>query len=73
MGINPQFPADLFTFTKETLNGKLHFLCSVGKFSRETFTVFTPSKAGILVYSDFASAITKYELEEVVSMASIFL
>ena len=23
-----QFPADLFTFTKEILNGKLHFLCS---------------------------------------------
>ena len=25
---NPQFTADLFTFTEETLNGKLHFLCS---------------------------------------------
>ena len=25
---NPQFPADLFTFTEEILNGKLHFLCS---------------------------------------------
>ena len=25
---NPQFPAaDLVTFTEETLNGKLHFLC----------------------------------------------
>ena len=24
-----QFPADLVTFTEETLNGKLHFLCSV--------------------------------------------
>ena len=22
--------ADLFTFTEEILNGKLHFLCSVG-------------------------------------------
>ena len=22
---NPQFPADLITFTKEILNGKLHF------------------------------------------------
>ena len=29
MGTNPQFPADLFTFTKEILNGKLHLLCSV--------------------------------------------
>ena len=26
---NPQFPADLVTFTKENLNGKLHFSCSV--------------------------------------------
>ena len=26
---NPQFPADLVTFTDEILNGKLHFLCSV--------------------------------------------
>ena len=25
---NPQFPADLFIFTGEILNGKLHFLCS---------------------------------------------
>ena len=32
MGPNPQFPADLVTFTEDTeeiLNGKLHFLCSV--------------------------------------------
>ena len=26
---NPQFPADLVTFTEDTLHGKLHFLCSV--------------------------------------------
>ena len=25
---NPHFPADMFTFTEEILNGKLHFLCS---------------------------------------------
>ena len=25
---NPQFPADLVTFTEEILNGKLHFLRS---------------------------------------------
>ena len=25
---NPQFPAELVTFTEEILNGKLHFLCS---------------------------------------------
>ena len=28
MSPNPQFPADLVTFTEEFLNGKLHFLCS---------------------------------------------
>ena len=28
MWTNPKFLADLFTFTEETLNGKLHFLCS---------------------------------------------
>ena len=28
---NPQFHANLVTFTKEILNGKLHFLCSVLK------------------------------------------
>ena len=26
---NPQFPADLVTFTKEILNEKLHFFCAV--------------------------------------------
>ena len=26
---NPQFPADLVTFTEEILNGKLPFICSV--------------------------------------------
>ena len=26
---NPPFPSDLVTFTKENLNGKLNFLCSV--------------------------------------------
>ena len=25
---NPEFPADLVTFTEKILNGKLHFLCS---------------------------------------------
>ena len=28
MRTNPQFSADLVTFTEEILNGKLHFLCS---------------------------------------------
>ena len=29
---NPQFPANLVTFTEEILNGKLHFLRSAIKF-----------------------------------------
>ena len=29
MWLNPQFPANLVTFTEEILNGKLQFLCSV--------------------------------------------
>ena len=28
---DPQFPADLVIFTEEILNGKLRFLCSVGR------------------------------------------
>ena len=28
MWLNPEFPADLVTFTEEIFNGKLHFLCS---------------------------------------------
>ena len=28
MGPNPQFPADLVTFTEELFDGKLRFLCS---------------------------------------------
>ena len=28
MPTNPQFPVDLVTFTEETFNGKLHFLCN---------------------------------------------
>ena len=35
---NPQFPADLVTFTKEILKGKLHFLCSVLK---ESFLILS--------------------------------
>ena len=27
---NPEFPADVVTFTEEILNGKLYFCCSVG-------------------------------------------
>ena len=28
MWANPQFPADLVTFTEVVVHGKLHFLCS---------------------------------------------
>ena len=33
MGPNPQYPADLVTFTEYILNGKLHFSWSVKKHS----------------------------------------
>ena len=36
---NPQFPADLVTFTEEILNGKLHFLYRVGKIFREVYMI----------------------------------
>ena len=41
---NPQFPADLVTFTEEIFNGILHFLCSVLCYflnsERQTFQTF---------------------------------
>ena len=50
MWLNPQFPADLITFTEEILNGKLHFLCSV------TFITVLPfSFAMILLCSCLSS------------------
>ena len=36
---NPQFCADLVTFTEEILNGKLHFLYRVGKIFREVYMI----------------------------------
>ena len=35
---NPQFPADLVTFTEEICNGKLHFLCSIISFGGTWFS-----------------------------------
>ena len=42
---NPQFPADLVTFTEETRKGKLDFLCSgkAGGENLEIFHMFTDS------------------------------
>ena len=37
---NPQFPADLLTFTEEILNRKLHFLCGVGRFATYDIHMF---------------------------------
>ena len=34
---NPEFPADLVSFTEEILNGKLHFLCSDGRFDHSSW------------------------------------
>ena len=49
---NPQFPADLVTFTEETLNGKLHFLCS------DLFTVYIKDTA-IEAYLELSQTNTK--------------
>ena len=43
MGPNHQFPVDLATFTEETLNEKLHFLCSETKpwsFTNQMLQIF---------------------------------
>ena len=37
---NPQFPADLVTFTEEIMNGKLHLLCSVSLSAFKDFDRF---------------------------------
>ena len=41
---NPQFPADLVTFTEEILNGELHILCSftskIGNILSETLWTY---------------------------------
>ena len=34
MWLNPQFPADLVTFTEEILNATIHFLCSADTVSK---------------------------------------
>ena len=41
---DPQFPADLVTFTEEILNAKLHFLCSVEKILLSIFHGYTGRK-----------------------------
>ena len=42
MWSNPHETADLVTFTKETLNGKLHFLCSGTCFVLSSFYLAIP-------------------------------
>ena len=47
---NPQFPADLVTFTGQILNGKLHFLCIV-KHNNEGLKYFIGYQEGEIVKS----------------------
>ena len=68
---NPQFPADLVTFTEEIVNGKLHFLCSAG-FSPAQQTCFAgefsklgPSKCKNEVSSTLISNSLSYYLKAV--------
>ena len=46
---NPQFIADLVTFTQEILNGKLHFLCSE---SQSAINTLSQNSRGIVVFID---------------------
>ena len=39
MWSNPQFPADLVTFTEEVINGKLNFFCSISIYWLKTYDV----------------------------------
>ena len=54
---DPQESADLVTFTEETLNGKLYFLCSMFAAELSTFThvMFT------LLLEHIRSNITNYQ------------
>ena len=45
MGLNPQETTDLVPYTEETLNGKLHFLCSVIKIL--PFSHVNPSRVAL--------------------------
>ena len=47
---NPQFPVDFVTFTKEILNGKLHFLCSDNISINDLILLF--EKTDIFIFVD---------------------
>ena len=48
---NLEFPADLVTFTEETLNGKLHVLCSDSKMRVEANGIITLAREYWAQYS----------------------
>ena len=50
MESNPQFPADLVTFTEEIRNEKLHFLCSVGLCPTSMMDVFAKTDSDLYTY-----------------------
>ena len=52
---NSQFPADLVTFTEESLNGKLHFVCSA-------MVMFVIFRAFLMFEQIFLSPIVKQSL-----------
>ena len=49
MWANPQFPADLVTFTEEILKGKFHFLCS---------TIYSRREVTLTSISFYAKTVT---------------
>ena len=54
---NPQFPADLVTFTEEILNGKLHFLLS-GRVDSEMNNRFISLLSKNTILEHFSTNIT---------------
>ena len=61
---NPEFPADLLTFTEESQNGKLHFFPGKGKECRDESFIISPSLFEITKLFIFVE-IFYFELNEI--------
>ena len=50
---NPQFPADLVTFTTEMHNGKLHFFVQCVKWGMRTEQIHSEEKSMVIVKNEY--------------------
>ena len=66
MWLNPQFSADLVTFTGEIFNGKLYFLCSVFIIQSKHFIKLT-KKIFKEKYAKYGKIIIKESLEKLIN------